>query len=689
MKTPSWNRSPWIAVASIASWIALVGCDQDPFTLVIAEGGIPDASVPEAGCIPTNGGFEACDGADNDCDGEIDETFNLLNDPDNCGQCGNRCRRPGLLTICESGLCKNVGCGPGFYDLNDDLTDGCEYECTPTGDEVCDGADNDCNGEVDETFDLQRDVANCGSCGNVCQLANATARCEDATCRLQNCDAGFIDKDNEEDNGCEEACERTNNGEEICDGIDNDCNGVVDDPGQTPIDFTSDPINCGGCNIVCAFAHAAVACQQRSCVLVRCIEPWVDADGAPGNGCECEPSGPEKCDGLDNDCNGAVDDGLPNDLGACGETKGECEAGRLECRNSQLVCVGAKGREAELCDGKDNDCDGVIDNNLPESFGLCGRSEGECRLGKQVCQDGEIVCEGSFDGEPERCDGKDNDCNGAVDDLVELGVRCGSDIGECEPGFITCDVLQEKLVCTDQVGPAAEMCADSKDSDCDGNDELPTCVYAGTGREQRLDERTAAPGANNSVQLDVAGNGDTILAVWLDRRSGQGDIFGNLSTDGGRSWLADDVEIADEGESKAEPQVAFGGPRSGGQRAYLSYAGFTATTRRDVFVRRNTDGSWAEPIRVDSEERDSLFVRLAVHPGPRARHPTRCSSAGRKSTSPGLSGRISTAPARATAAQPMTPRCASTKSQTTPSCRRSRSTTSSSMCCGTRGAPYA
>ncbi len=106
--------------------------------------------------------------------------------------------------------------------------DGCECVKTNAGVEACDDLDNNCNGIVDEGFDFMTDVVNCGGCNVTCSFPFATATCMSGVCKQGACLPGFYDRDPLVP-GCETACEKSNGGVEICDGQDNDCNGVVDD----------------------------------------------------------------------------------------------------------------------------------------------------------------------------------------------------------------------------------------------------------------------------------------------------------------------------------------------------------------------------------------------------------------------------------------------------------------------------
>ena len=98
--------------------------------------------------------------------------------------------------------------------------------CIPAA-ETCDGADNDCDDKIDEEFDFMTNAMHCGGCNQSCQPNNATGRCEAGQCAIGQCSVGFVDANAAAGDGCE--CALQNGGNEACNGVDDDCDGRVDE----------------------------------------------------------------------------------------------------------------------------------------------------------------------------------------------------------------------------------------------------------------------------------------------------------------------------------------------------------------------------------------------------------------------------------------------------------------------------
>ncbi|WP_169791732.1 MopE-related protein [Sandaracinus amylolyticus] len=433
------------------------------------DGPFADTDGCEYRCFSSNGGVEACDTIDNDCDGDVDETFDFQGDEANCGRCGQVCTFFRVTTAtCDMGTCEfdpATDCETGYIDQNAVQFDGCEFECTPTGAEVCDGLDNDCDTRTDEGFGLETDPNNCGRCGRVCTFPNATPRCNTGVCGfdpMTDCNAGFSDRDGVQLNGCEYPCTPTNGGVEICDGLDNDCNGRVDGP-------TTD--SGASCNRAPGGTATGVCTSTGT---LTCVGATLRCVGAP------EPTR-EICDGLDNDCDGSSDDS-PVDVGrVCAPAVGACTAGFSTCGGGTLGCVRAVGPTPEICNGLDDDCDGTIDDmpTDPTLGDACGTDTGECVRGAIACTDGRLVCAGSVGATLETCNNRDDDCDGMTDDdPVDVGGSCGSSVGACVPGSLVCS--SGSLVCSGGASASSEIC-DNQDDDCDGtvDEMLSQSCYTG------------------------------------------------------------------------------------------------------------------------------------------------------------------------------------------------------------------
>ena len=279
--------------------------------------------------------------------------------------------------------------------------------------EVCDGRDNDCDRSIDEGFDV----------GESCTVG--VGACERTGTRVCS------------DTGSRTLCDVTPGTPraEVCDGIDNDCNGAIDD----------------------GLLNACGSCGPTPAEL--CNGEDDDCDGSVDEGVRnacggCGAVESERCDGIDNDCDGSIDEGVANACGGCGPVPEEiCDGEDNDCdrlidEGFGRICGDCTPDGPETCDFRDNDCDGEIDEGLRNACGTCGA------VHEEICNGADDDCDGledegtlnacgdCFDEWFEVCDGEDNDCDGAIDEDVR------NECGTCGP-------------------VPAEVC-DNYDNDCDG-----------------------------------------------------------------------------------------------------------------------------------------------------------------------------------------------------------------------------
>ncbi len=466
---------------------------------------------------------EVCNGLDDDCDGVIDEDDvcdGCVPEPEICDNLDNDCDGlidEGLTRVCGT----DVGeCSPGTQAC----AAGTWGACTAVGPsaEACDGLDNDCDGVIDGiTRPCGTDVGACSGGTETCTAGAWTGVCvgevgpsaEICNSIDDDCD-GAIDEDNPGGGGacgsdvgeCVPGAYQCVGGvlmctggvspsAESCNGLDDDCDTLVDEEVPTDGACGSDVGECRPGVRTC-MGGGFVCVGARGSTTEVCNGLDDDCDGTadeenPGGGAvcgssvgECAPgttqcvsgsltcvgdTGPtdELCDGLDNDCDGLTDEGNPEGGASCGDTDvGECEYGAMTCVSGSLSCVGTTGPSTEICDGLDNDCDGETDEGNPEGGDACGDSTGACEPGTTLCVSGSLVCDGAVEPTDEECNGIDDDCDGVVDDGIPVGAPCGTDEGECTPGVYVCS--GGAIVCEGGLGPVDEVC-NALDDDCDGS----------------------------------------------------------------------------------------------------------------------------------------------------------------------------------------------------------------------------
>jgi hypothetical protein len=395
---------------------------------------------------------ETCNGLDDDCDGVIDNSPIDVGFP--CGSSRGDCK-PGL-TVCVGGQVA------------------CQGAIGPSP-EVCDGKDNDCDGFVDEDTPQE-------------PLPHVGEACETSPiCQgLRACVGGVL------------VCQVDSSARELCNGLDDDCDSVID----------NDPIDIGTpCSTSLTAATGAVGeCRFGTWQCVAATPGVLATDQRLCVG-EVGPSS-ELCNGLDDDCNGVIDDdpdgtgplAIPGDFDGqtvyVGQSCGDgtlCNTGAYACQNGLVVCDATSMATAEVCNGKDDDCDGLIDeaDELVDVGGRCGNAFPPCQPGTWQCVDGRRQCLGGTPPGTEECNGIDDDCNGIIDNPPPGGFpgqaadcppldQNDNPIwpippnSTCQPGNTLC--LNGKLACIGAIGPGPTEICDGKDNDCNGLvDDNATC----------------------------------------------------------------------------------------------------------------------------------------------------------------------------------------------------------------------
>ena len=491
---------------------------------------------------------ESCDEADNNCNGVVDEgvtsTYYIDADADSYGSADettDACEQPnGYATV--SGDC-----------------DESDADVNPAATELCDGVDNDCDGTTDEDDAADVSTWHADTDGDGYGDASTAADACEAP-------SGYVSDDTD----CDDGDSSANPGEaEVCDEVDNDCNGLTDEDAATDAaTWYADADSDGYGSTV-----STVACDQPSGY--ASVSGDCD-DGEPA----ANPGETETCDEIDNDCDGSVDEGLTSTfyLDYDGDGYGDTDRSTTACEapsgyvsddtDCDDVSSSANPGEAEVCDEADNDCDGSTDEDVTTTYYVDSDGDGYGDVSDSTdacsqpsgyatdstdCDDGEPAAN---PGETETCDSIDNDCDSSVDEGVVTTYYAdidGDGYGDASDSTDACTTpsgyVSDSTDCDDgdsSANPGETEVCDEIDNDCDSSvDEGLTSTFYpdadgdGYGDTDAPSEACTAPSGYISDGTDCDDDDASANPGAVE------DCRDGIDTD--CNGTADDGEVGDEG----------------------------------------------------------------------------------------------------------------------------------------------